>query len=92
MKKFTLYNIQMENYLDGLLIANGLEVEGYLDDRKVNKDNNLLSLHWDCEYKKYLGVSDDCKLICFNSYQKLFKIETWKPSMNTDIKSINLSK
>ena len=86
MKKFTLYNIQMENYLDGLLIANGLEVESYLDDVKVNKDNNLLGLHWDCEYKKRFGISEDCKLLKFNSYQKLFKIETWKSS----VKNMNL--
>ena len=41
---------------------------------------------------KHFGVSDNCTLICFNSYKKLFKIETWKPFMNTDIKSISLSK
>jgi len=86
--EFTLYNIQLEDYLDGLLIANGLEVEGYLDDKQVKSKHDLLSLNWSCEYKNRFGlsVSHDCQLIKYHSYQKYFKIEIWKPFLVEQVK------
>ena len=79
--EFELYNLELENYLDGLMIANGLEVETKLIDTKINKDNDLLGVHWDCEYKNRVGVHvhDDCKLILFHSHRNYFKLESWKP-------------
>ena len=86
MVDFTLYNIKMENYLDGLLIANGLEVEGKLDDVKVKNDNNLLWMTWDCYWKRDFGlkVSHDCKLLAGHSYRKFFKMESIKLSIDKD--------
>lgn len=79
--EFELYNLELENYLDGLMIANGLEVETKLNSKKINKDNDLLSVNWDCEYKNRVGVHvhDDCKLILFHTHRNYFKMESWKP-------------